>query len=162
VSVIDKSELLQQLQAEIARQIVVLRQAVTAAREGATHEEAKPENAKDTRAIEASYLAGAQAARMRELEAVMNVLGFMDCRSFRPSDAIATSAVIQLDRDGKPSWYFIAAVGGGVVVRMHGREIQVVTPASPLGRALLGKTVGDVVEVEVQGSTREYEILVIE
>lgn len=162
MSVIDKAELLRRLQAEVARQIAVLRQAAASAREGATHEEAKPENAKDTRALEASYLAGAQAARVRELEAVMNALGFMDWRSFRSNDAIASSAVIQLDRDGKPSWYFVAAVGGGVVARMADREIQVVTPASPLGRALLGKTVGDVVEVEVQGSMREYEVLAIE
>lgn len=161
MSVIDKSELIGRLQAEVTRQLAVLRQAALASREAATHEEAKPENAKDTRALEASYLAGAQAARLRELEAVASALGVMACRSFQPSDAIASSAVIQLERDGKSSWYFIAPVGGGLVARVADREIQVVTPGSPLGRALLGKTVGDTVEVEVQGSTREVEVLAV-
>jgi transcription elongation GreA/GreB family factor len=34
----------------------------------------------------------------------------------------------------------------------------VVTPASPLGRGLLGKKVGDVVEVMVKGELAEWEI----
>jgi transcription elongation GreA/GreB family factor len=162
MSAIDKPELLRRLQSELTRQIAVLRQATLAAREGATHEEAKPENAKDTRALEASYLAGAQAARLRELEGVASTLGFMRCRAFRPSDPVAVSAAIELERDGERSWFFIAQVGGGLAVSMGKYEIHVVTPVSPLGRALLGKTVGEVVELQVPGSTREYEIVAIE
>jgi transcription elongation GreA/GreB family factor len=37
--------------------------------------------------------------------------------------------------------------------------VQVITPGSALGRELLGKTEGDVVEVTVDARTRAYEIV---
>jgi transcription elongation factor GreA len=37
--------------------------------------------------------------------------------------------------------------------------VVVVTPEAPLGRALVGKTPGDVAEVKAAGGTREYEIV---
>ena len=33
--------------------------------------------------------------------------------------------------------------GGGVVLRVDGVEVTVVTPSSPVGQALLGKQAGD-------------------
>jgi transcription elongation GreA/GreB family factor len=36
--------------------------------------------------------------------------------------------------------------------------LNVVTPGSPLGKGLLGKKVGDVVEVMVKGELTEWEI----
>ena len=41
------------------------------------------------------------------------------------------------------------------------RSVLVITPASPLGDAVLGKQVGEVVEVETRGGVREYEVLAI-
>src|SRR3984957_19944196 len=55
-----KAELLALLTADLE----TLERAHRATREGATHEEAKPENDKDTRALEQSYLARGQAARL--------------------------------------------------------------------------------------------------
>ena len=43
------------------------KRAADSAREGATHEDAKAENQYDTRGLEASYLAGAQAERVMHL-----------------------------------------------------------------------------------------------
>jgi transcription elongation GreA/GreB family factor len=42
---------------------------------------------------------------------------------------------------------------------MDGVDVQVITPQSALGRELLGKMVGDVVEVKLQGKARSYEIV---
>ena len=53
----------------LAADLETLERAQQAAIEGATHEEAKPENDKDTRALEASYLARGQAMRLEELRA---------------------------------------------------------------------------------------------
>ena len=50
------------------REVEVLTAAARSTHEAATHEENKAENDKDTRAIEAGYLAGAQADRVRELQ----------------------------------------------------------------------------------------------
>jgi len=41
---------------------------------------------------------------------------------------------------------------------VDGAAVQVITPQSPLGRELLGKSVGDAVEVRVAGKVRSYEV----
>ncbi len=155
-----KRDLIQQLVAELGREIGVLRQAALAAREAATHEEAKPENDKDTRAIEAAYLAGAQADRVRELERSANALEFLELRSFASGDPIALSALIDLEREdtGEELSCLLAPHAGGVETRFEGRRVMVVTPEAPLGRALLGKTQGDVIEVPARGAVREYAV----
>jgi hypothetical protein len=62
-----KSTLKQELVALLAADLETAERAQQAAREGATHEEAKPENDKDTRALEQSYVARGQAKRVEEL-----------------------------------------------------------------------------------------------
>ena len=52
-----KTQLRDELLAVLAAQLAVADRAHQASLEGATHEEAKPENNKDTRALEQSYLA---------------------------------------------------------------------------------------------------------
>jgi hypothetical protein len=96
-----KRELVEKLVAELGREIGVLKQAAMASREAATHEEAKPENDKDTRAIEAAYLAGAQAERVRELERDLNALSFLTLRAFGEGDAIGISALVEVDLEGE-------------------------------------------------------------
>jgi transcription elongation GreA/GreB family factor len=44
-------------------------------------------------------------------------------------------------------------------VGVEGVEVQIVTPQSPVGQALLGRQAGDVVDVRVKGVVREYEVL---
>ena len=60
-----KNELVAQLEAQLA----TLERAYAASREAATHDEAKPENDKDTRALEQSYIARGQALRVEEMRA---------------------------------------------------------------------------------------------
>ncbi|MCE9575491.1 MAG: transcription elongation factor GreAB, partial [Deltaproteobacteria bacterium] len=55
-----KAELVRVVEAALATAVA----AHQAATEGATHAEAKPENDKDTRALEASYMARGQAVRV--------------------------------------------------------------------------------------------------
>ena len=48
------------------------------------------------------------------------------------------------------------------MVTYESKAIQVLTPKSPLGEALLGSRAGDTVLVEKGKSTLEYEILSVE
>jgi hypothetical protein len=158
---IDKRALIARLREEIGRTVATLARAAQDAREAATHEDAKPENDKDTRAVEAAYLAGAQADRARELDRVSAALAALDLRRFGPDDAISATALITLDQGGTLHHYFLAPVGGGMRVSMDGVEVSVITPQSVLGRELLGKAAGDDVEVSVQGKMRSYEIVAV-
>lgn len=159
---IDKRALVAKLREEIGRAAAVIAKAAHDARDAATHEENRPENDKDTRAVEAAYLAGAQADRARELERTGAALASLDLRRFGPDDPIAASALVELDLDGARLHCFLAPQGGGMRVTLGGVEVQVITPPSPLGRELLGKTEGDVIEVKMQGKVRSYEIVKVD
>jgi transcription elongation GreA/GreB family factor len=51
-------------------------------------------------------------------------------------------------------------VGAGVTLTGPGGDglLSVVTPASPIGKAVLGRRPGDVVDVTVDGEVREWQI----
>ena len=123
------------------------------ARAGATHEQAKPENDKDTRALEQSYLARGQALRIETLKGGLAALSTM---SLSEGEVGRLSALIQVEEDDAEVWFFLAPEGGGTKLK---GGVQVVTPASPLGRALLGKRAGDEVELKLAGKTRLLSVL---
>lgn len=137
-----------------------MRKAAYDAAQAATHEEAKPENDKDTRALEASYLAAGQAARVRELETALKVLAHLALEDIGKTTPICASAIVTLeDDDGARSTFFMSPHGGGVRLDEGGASVQVVTPQSPLGKALLGRTHGDVIELRGKSGLREMTIV---
>jgi transcription elongation GreA/GreB family factor len=147
-----QAELLAQLRADLA----TLERAHRATCEGATHEEAKPENDKDTRALEQSYLARGQAARIDELRAsiaALSALPILDLHAPR----VVLGALVTLEEGGEESTLWLAPGGGGA--RLADRTVQVVTPASPLARGLIGKQEGEEVELVVAGKTRTVQVV---
>ena len=151
-----KPALKTELLALLAGDLETLERAHRATTEGATHEEAKPENDKDTRALEQSYLARGQATRIEELRASIAGVTALPLRDFDGRPA-ALGALVTVDEDGVESTLLLALGGGGA--RLAGGAVQVVTPASPLGRALLGKQAGDDVELVLAGKTRTMQVL---
>jgi transcription elongation GreA/GreB family factor len=128
------------------------------AREAATHEDAKPENDKDTRSVEAAYLAGAQADRARALERVLAMLERLPKADLAPDAAIAAGALVELSTGGKVTACLLAPDGGGLRATVDGVPIHVVTTQSPLGEVLVGARCGEAVEVELRGKPVEHEI----
>ncbi len=150
----DKTALRDELVARVAEELEALERAHRAVMEAATHEEAKPENDKDTRALEQSYLARGQAMRVQSLREAL-----VTCRALTvaPLARAALGALLRVDDDGAARALYLAPHGGGT--GLAGGTVQVVTPTSPLGRALLGREAGDVCEAEVSGRVREVEVL---
>ncbi|NBU20915.1 hypothetical protein EBS43_05820, partial [bacterium] len=62
----------------------------------------------------------------------------------------------------KLSLYFLVTHGGGTLIEVNSQVIQLITPQSPLGDALLGKKQGDIIEIESRGSVREYKIVSVD
>jgi len=154
----DKTSLRAELHAQLTQALETARAAHAAAIEGATHPEAKAENDKDTRGLEQSYVARGQAQRVAELEAAVADVGRLKLRAFAAGDPVAISALVVVAEGDTRHRYFVAPAGGG---NMLAGDVQVITPASPLGRALLGKRVDDEVEVRLAGKLRELAILEI-
>ncbi len=162
MSRIDKRALVEAYRRDILAEVDTLTRAAQIAHEEATHEEAKPENDKDTRSVEAAYLAGAQAERVRDLERVASALAVLPLRPFAEADPVALSAIVEVAHRGKRGWYFVAPEGGGLRARVGELEVQIVTPQSPLGEALVHAVVGEEIEVITPAATRLYEVLSIE
>lgn len=159
---VDKKALLQALIESLEQALMTAKESVRVAHEAATNEESKPENEYDTRALEASYLAGAQAKRAAELDEILTAFRQIQMKSFSAKDAIASTALVKMKSKGKENYALLMPAGGGVSINYLNRQIQVVTPSSSLGDALLGLKVGDIAEVEVGDAVREFEILSLE
>jgi transcription elongation GreA/GreB family factor len=156
---VDKKALINIIIEKLEEERNALAQAAMSTYEAATHEESEAEDQYDTRGLEASYLAGAQAKRVIDLEQFITYCKFLDVKNFGEDTPINASALVELDHDGKISWVFLLPKGGGMSVDFGGHTIQIVTPKSPLGEALVGRHAGDVALVDTGKETREYEIV---
>jgi transcription elongation GreA/GreB family factor len=156
----NKSALKEELMRVVAGDLASLERAHRATVEGATHEQARPENDKDTRALEQSYLARGQAKRTEELREGLAAIGRMDVETFTADRPVGVGALVTAEDGKRNVRLFIALYGGGS--RLANGTVQVVTPSSPLGEALIGKRVGDDCEVLTGGNRRELEVVGIE
>lgn len=155
----DKKELLKKVIERAEENLRLLVQVAHEARDAATHEDAKAENKYDTRGLEASYLAGAQAKRARALQDSIDILKKIEIKNYMDGVPIQGLALVQLlAEDGGEKWFFILPSQGGAVVEIEGVSIQVLTPDAPLGQAMYGKTTGDTVKIDVRREKLEYEI----
>ncbi len=127
-------------------------------RKGATHEENRSEGDKDMRATEQSYVARGQAMRTEQLAEDASRFTTVPVRKFGPGDRIGIGCLVRVLVDDEPRVFFVCAQGGGTELVVDGMTITVLTPASPAGRAIVGKEVGDELELAVAGKTRLWEI----
>ncbi len=151
-----KDELLRLLEEE--RDTLIAAQKATA--DGVTHEDNRAESDKDMRATEASYLARGQAQRVEALSADVERVRALKLRDLRDDDPIGVGAVIEVKAsDGRPrGLLFLAPAGGGITLATGADAVRVITPQSPLGRALVRARAGDVVEVDKSGRVEEIEV----
>jgi len=146
------------LVARLELDLAVATEAQRRTQSGATHEESKPENDKDTRAIESSYLARGQAQRVLELTNSLALASALELRRFAGDTPIAVSALVELDDGERSTHYFLSPVGGGLTLDVGGTSVRVLTPQAPLGRALLGQALGSDVEVMTPQGLRQYSV----
>ncbi len=159
----DKSSLQQQVLDRLAEDLLRVETAARVAHETATHEENIAENKYDTLGLEAAYLATGQA---RRAEAIRQAISRW--RHFRPGvyDAgkgIQVGALVTLiDSDDKEQSLFIGPNGGSMQVTSDGLLVQVVSSEAPLCRAMLGKTEGDEVSLQIATTRQQFEVLSVE
>ncbi len=114
----------------------------------ATDPDSKAENKYDTRNLEASYIARGQARRVEELQESIAAYEQMKVDPPLPQNRISLGAVISLHGSGGEMIYFMGPAAGGTEILWEDREIMVITPASPLGSKLMGRTSGQSIEIQ--------------
>jgi transcription elongation GreA/GreB family factor len=157
---INSTELLQCIIAQLALDLDLFFTAAKTAHEAATHAENQPDNRYDTLALEASYVAQGQANRAQELRKSIEVYKQLTVPGNAAHAPIRLTSLVTLeDTEGAARRVFMGPVEGGLKISLHGQEVVVITPGAPLGRELLGKTVGDMVEITAGTNRTEYEIV---
>lgn len=150
-----KQGLIARICEQLTGELEAISKAAQAAHANATSDESKAENQYDTRAIEASYLAGAQANRAAEVRGSLGRYKSLATADFSDGQAIALTALVKLESEQGAAWYFLGPSSGGLKVAHEGEIVLVITPSAPLGQKLLGQVEGD----ELAMGRREYEIV---
>ena len=153
------SSIIEQLESELATATVASQQAHSSA----TDSENIADNKYDTLALEAAYLAHGQSVRIEELLASINQYKRFNWPEFNQQSSIAIGALITIEDDsGDAQKLFIGPNAGGLCIAEKSMMIRVITSATPLGRALLGKTVGDEVALHINNTSSHFTVVNIE
>ncbi len=156
----NKLELQQIIIHQLEQTRLVTLSAAQRAIDAATDEETAPEHKYDTLALEASYLAHGQAMRLKECEEDIRVYRELVLREDLEQVQM-TAFVTVVDEDDNEKQFFIGPRAGGLVVTWKGREVSVLTPQAPLGKALMKQQPGDEVSVLIGDESTAYEILTV-
>ena len=149
-----KTVLLEKIRLELKSRLNRLARAAMDAHAAATDPDSKAESKYDTRSLEASYLAAGQARHVDELAEAVRVFETLTLPDFAIDDPIGMGALVEADMRGETSLLLLVPAAGGMVIDMDGRNVTLLTPASPLYQNLLGRRAGDFLE--------ESELLLIE
>jgi hypothetical protein len=148
-----KKQLIREIIRALSADLAVLSTAAMVAHEAATHEECLPDNKYDTTALEASYIAQGQANRAQEIRVALESYRTLPLHAFDDDTPIRLTALITLENgEGGVRRFFLGPHGGGMKIADNTTGIMVITPGSPLGRALLGRMTGDEVQVQAGGA----------
>ncbi len=154
-----KKTLLDELLKKNRTELVDLTHAALENKNFATDQEFKAESKYDTRALEASYLASAEAKRVEELKLEIQILEEVDIKVSQRSGEISIGALVELLYSGRKMLYFLIPTAGGTLLKVKDEAVVVVSVFSPIGDAMLGLKKGNQFEVETPKETRSYEIL---
>jgi transcription elongation GreA/GreB family factor len=144
---VNKQAVLDQIIAVLGHELTVLTRAASDAFAAATDPDSRAENKYDTRSLEASYVARGQAQRVAELQLALQSFQALSGQALPAGSPVVLGALVSLDSSGLTSHYLLAPQAGGTEVMVGSDEISVITPASLLGRKLLGRQVGDIIEL---------------
>ncbi len=129
-------------------------------------QEKRREDAKE--ALSQGRLAsGHRKRRLRAVSEMEKLLDFKEggLRRYKPSDRVGLGALVDVrieDEKGEEErTLFVLPVGAGVELNGPGGDgyVVVVTPGSPVGKALMKSRAGDSFEIVVDGHDREWTVV---
>ena len=159
----DKQFLLEQLRAQLRRTATgALEAAIDAADEARTAVDPTDRSADSGSAVELARMARGQGKRRDRALAELSALDAFNPRVLEETSSVRVGALVEIEDEetGEGRTFFLAPAGAGATLTGPGGDghLTVVTPRSPLGRAVVGQHVGDVVQVEIKGEIREWAI----
>jgi transcription elongation GreA/GreB family factor len=105
-------------------------------------------------------LARATRSRMESAQLDVEMLAGFQPQRLRRGEPIGLGALVEIEDGSTGKTLFLAPCGAGVELCGPDGDgvFYVVSPEAPLGKALLGKRVGDIAETMVAGELTEWTI----
>lgn len=150
----NKASLLEKILLELQTKLDAAIAETKSAKEAATHEESKPENKYDTRGLEATYMAQAQAKRVGQIKE--DIYNLSKIKFENQSTKVISGSLVKLLylEQEKEAFYFVLP-SGGINIDFKAETIKSISVSSPLAQVLLNKEEGD----EVTFRKESIEIL---
>jgi transcription elongation GreA/GreB family factor len=165
LEMVDKSRLLAEVAGRLRAQLEEVTRAQKVTQAGATHEDNKAEGDKDMRSTEASYIARGQAARVEQLFEEVQQVESVTARGFGDAAPLAWGALVSLETGGNVSHHMLLPAGAGLRLDVAAGNVHlpitIISTRSPLGQALIGAHLGDLVSLDRDDLSREWEIVAV-
>jgi transcription elongation GreA/GreB family factor len=157
-STLDKKLIVDQLIQRLELDLTALEEVAHSTKDYVIDGDIKSEGKYDTRAIEASYLAGAQEKRVEEIKLDIQMLKDLE---LHPTSNVQLGSIIRIRLNKDERFYFLSSTAGGSIVDVNGIPVLVISVFSPIGSEALNLSAGDSFEVETPAGTRLYEITAV-
>ena len=140
-----KEKLKKQVISKLNEDLNSLKKAAAETRSVSSDDENKQEGKYDTRSIEASYLAEAQADQATQIEESIFKLKNLILPE-EPDTVILGSIAILTDTEDHDLQFFLLPAGGGISLKYENQPLMVITPESPIGEKIIAKALLDNIE----------------
>lgn len=154
-----KPSLIEQFRAQLQAQLRTLEASLADARGGMRVDgDFRPENRGERAAVTTQgYLADGLSRRAAELAETLDLLDQVDAA---PREQVMAGALVQVaDQGGDERWFMLLPGGQGAKLETPQGPVTVLSPSSPLARALRGKEEGDELSFRLEGRRVELEVL---
>ena len=141
-----KQTAVKQLTEMLRQQLADMTEAAKTTHEAATGEESKQEGKYDTRGLEASYLAGAQAEQTRKIAESLKTFETLKLDDFTIESSISPGALVETESNGQITYYLLTPCAGGMNLTFRDGTLITLSPEAPRYKELLGCHVGDFIE----------------
>ncbi len=165
----DKMHFIEQLALKLKESEAVAERAEEEAREAARSAATESEKKEDGRAaIEFGTMATAQGARGRKAQEELKQLASFSKQAlptFGRKSPVGLGAIVDIamenDQGRQERTFILLPVGAGAELPGPGGDgyISVITPASPVGKALIGRKAGDTFEVVIKNESHEWTVV---
>jgi transcription elongation GreA/GreB family factor len=158
----NKKQIISDILAHLEHELLAIKNAANNAHLAATDDQSVAETQYDTLAIEASYLAEGQSRRVDDIQQAKQTIEQLVIRDFQEDMPISLSALVQVAQDSNnKQWFFISPAAGGFKGVLNGQNYTVITPSSPMAKALIGKFIDDEIQLMVGHNNQQNEIIAI-
>lgn len=144
----DKPQILTLVLKQLTQELNNCIEAANNAHLAAVDEQSVAETQYDTLAIESAYLAEGQSRRLLELK---KTIAQLKSFTFQPIDIeqpIKLGGLIQFEDSRQNQWLLMSPAAGGYKVFIGDNLVTLITPQSPLGKAILNKYLDDDIQYQ--------------